>query len=158
VRAGGALTPEQAALADRLGVRRHLIELPHLTRPVLAAVYRRVHAVLLPSEREGFGLPLLEALACGTPVIATDLPVFREIAGPAAVYCPLSEPAAWAERIVETAAEAENPEEAESRRRRGMAQAARFSWHEHARALASLYREVVDEPLPSAARTSREDR
>ena len=48
---------------------------------MLAALYRRAALVVLPSEREGFGLPVVEALACGTPIVASDLPVLREVGG-----------------------------------------------------------------------------
>jgi glycosyltransferase involved in cell wall biosynthesis len=84
LRVGGALPDEQAA--RRLRVAEAIVELPSLDRATLAAVYRRAAVVLLPSEREGFGLPLLEALACGTPVVASDLPVLREVGGDAASY------------------------------------------------------------------------
>ena len=55
LKAGGRLTPEQQALARELGVETHILQLPFLDTPVLAALYRRAAAVLLPSEREGFG-------------------------------------------------------------------------------------------------------
>ena len=47
----------------------------------LAAIYSGAHSLVFPSEDEGFGLPLVEALACGTPVVACDLPVLREVHG-----------------------------------------------------------------------------
>ena len=56
--------------------------LPFVSPEVLAAVYRRAAMTLLPSESEGFGLPVLESLACGTPVVLSDIPVLREIGGP----------------------------------------------------------------------------
>ena len=52
----------------------------------------------MPSEREGFGLPVLEALACGTPVVASDIAALREVGGYAAVYCPLDDIEAWTAR------------------------------------------------------------
>ena len=67
LRVGGPLTAAQAQQAERLGVAGAIVSLPFLDRRTLAAVYRRAALVLQPSEREGFGLPVAEALACGTP-------------------------------------------------------------------------------------------
>ncbi len=78
VRVGGPFTPTQMKLAKHFKLDDAIIVLPHLTREVLAAVYRQSALVLQPSEREGFGLPLIEALACGTRAVASDLPVLRE--------------------------------------------------------------------------------
>jgi glycosyltransferase involved in cell wall biosynthesis len=94
VRVGGPLPPAERMRAERLGVAP--LELPFLERRVLAAVYRRAGVVLLPSDREGFGLPLLEAMACGAPVVASDLPVLREVGGAAARYVPAGDAAAVA--------------------------------------------------------------
>lgn len=58
----------------------------HLDDAQLAAVYSGAHALVLPSEEEGFGLPAVEALACGTPVIACDIPSLREALGERATF------------------------------------------------------------------------
>jgi glycosyltransferase involved in cell wall biosynthesis len=69
-------------------------ELPgvHLTGHVpdedLAAIYTGAHALVFPSDDEGFGLPPVEALACGTPVAASDIPVLREVLGDRATFVP----------------------------------------------------------------------
>jgi glycosyltransferase involved in cell wall biosynthesis len=65
----------------------------------LAALYRQASVVLLPSVCEGFGFPALEALASGTPVVVSDLAVFRELLGDAAVYLPPSDVSAWASAL-----------------------------------------------------------
>jgi glycosyltransferase involved in cell wall biosynthesis len=52
----------------------------------LAAIYSGARALVFPSDDEGFGLPTVEALACGTPVVATDLPVLREVLGDRATF------------------------------------------------------------------------
>ncbi|MEX0971300.1 MAG: glycosyltransferase family 1 protein [Paracoccaceae bacterium] len=65
----------------------------------LAAHLARVRALLFPSFAEGFGYPLVEALQMGVPVLCSDLPVFRELAGPHATYLPADNPKAWLDAI-----------------------------------------------------------
>jgi glycosyltransferase involved in cell wall biosynthesis len=62
-------------------LREHVIELPRCTDAQLATYLHHAQALLFPSFAEGYGLPLVEALSVGTPVIASNLPVFHEIAG-----------------------------------------------------------------------------
>jgi glycosyltransferase involved in cell wall biosynthesis len=57
-----------------------------LSSPALRRLVAHARALLMPSFAEGFGLPVIEALAVGTPVIASDLPAHREIAGDLAIY------------------------------------------------------------------------
>jgi glycosyltransferase involved in cell wall biosynthesis len=70
----------------------------------LAALYRGALAVLVPTRCEGFGFPVLEALACGARVFATDLCVFRELAGTAVTYLPAEDPDAWTAAMLNAAA------------------------------------------------------
>ena len=79
IRVGGPFTDVQARLADELGVTGAVHVMPFIDWKTLAALYRRSAITLQPSDAEGFGLPLIEAMACGCPVIASDLPVFREV-------------------------------------------------------------------------------
>ena len=83
---------------------------------------RGAAALLFPSRAEGFGLPILEALALGTPVVASDLPEIRSWARNAVHYAPAGDPEAWVERI-ETAIRATEPA-----RRSGQAFAGSFRW------------------------------
>jgi len=70
------------AILDRDPViARHVIELGQTDDAALSGLIGGARALLMPSFAEGFGLPVIEALQLGTPVIASDLPVFREIAG-----------------------------------------------------------------------------
>src|SRR5260370_23004701 len=95
----------------------------------MAAAYRRASCVLLPSDSEGFGLPLLEAMACGTPVVASDLAVLREVGGGAACYSPVGDIDAWLNIIVRVAAQAAEYGQLESRRcQRLLDQASKLTW------------------------------
>jgi glycosyltransferase involved in cell wall biosynthesis len=80
-----AATPREMPLVLVGSTRPWAHELPNvtLTGPVgdedLAAIYSGAHALVLPSEDEGFGMPAVEALACGAPVVACELPALREV-------------------------------------------------------------------------------
>ena len=144
VHVGGAFTPDQAHLAAQLNLENAIHALPFLNRSVLAAIYRRSALLLLPSEAEGFGLPIVEALACGTPVVATDLPVLREVGGAAVTYCPLGDLPAWIEASVTLLREStESPEEWQARIRVGTKRASTFTWAEHTRKIVALYEELL---------------
>jgi glycosyltransferase involved in cell wall biosynthesis len=144
LRVGGPFTKEQLALADQFQVRELIPILPRVDTRVLAAAYRRVALVLQPSEREGFGLPVIEALACGTQVIASDLPVLREVGSDAVTFCPVGDVDRWTSAIVEALlAQRDNPESWSARIDQGIAQAAKFSWTEYARKMVALYQELL---------------
>lgn len=84
-------------------IRRHVIEVAALPTAGVAKLLAGARALLMPSFAEGYGLPIIEARAIGTPVIASDIPVFREIA-PDAVFChPLDGPG-WLAAVTEHAA------------------------------------------------------
>jgi glycosyltransferase involved in cell wall biosynthesis len=143
VRAGGPFTDEQESLAQELGVGDGVVVLPHIDRDTLAAVYRRAAVVLLTSDSEGFGLPIVEALACGTAVVASDLPVCREVGGDAVSYCQLDAVDQWASTLDALLAERERATERQARVERGRARAARFSWAACAAACVDTYRLVA---------------
>lgn len=145
IRVGGVFTPPQAELVERLELAGSVVVLPGLDRNVLAAVYRRATLVLQPSEAEGFGLPVVEALACGTPVVASDIPVLREVGGGGANYCPVADVGAWTEAIAGMLMErGQTPEQWAARRAAGIAHAGRYSWAGYSRKMVSLYEQVLD--------------
>lgn len=74
------------AVAAGLGVAHRVLHLSSVSEEQLRALYSHAHAFVYPSLVEGFGLPLLEAMAARVPVVASDVPVFREIAGDAVGY------------------------------------------------------------------------
>jgi glycosyltransferase involved in cell wall biosynthesis len=144
LRAGGALTDEQKQLATRLGVRTYITDMPKLERQQLANLYRRAAIVLLPSDGEGFGLPLVEAMACGTPVVASGIPALREIGGDAAVYCPPGDVWAWVETVTKLLEEKQKHRDAwQARREACVRHASRFDWKAYATQMTELYLQVA---------------
>lgn len=87
------------ATAAALGVEHRIEHLPQVSDADLAALYRGAHVFVFPSLVEGYGLPLLEAMAAGAPVVASDIPVFREVAGEAAELVAAEDPEAWADAV-----------------------------------------------------------
>ncbi len=91
----------------------------------LLALYRGARFLVFPSLYEGFGLPLLEAMAVGCPVVCSDLPVFREVAGAAAEYAPTGDASAWVEALVRVDTDLARRTEL---RLLGLERAAAFDW------------------------------
>lgn len=102
----------------------------------LRAVVGAAQALVLFSRYEGFGLPLLEALAGGTPVVASDLPVHREVTGGHARLVPVEDVDALAQALLETSLA--GPDDDAARQRRDWA--ARWTWQECARRTVAAYR------------------
>lgn len=153
VRVGDTFTPNQERIVANLGLEGHITVLRFVDRRVLAAIYRRAALLLQPSDREGFGLPVAEAMACGTPVVASDLPALREVGGDAATYCPVGDVARWIDTVAGLLRERDNDGEAwRVRRAAGTAQARRFNWPEHARRMTDVYRELLGEIAAGDAR------
>ena len=139
VQVGGPWPPPLAALIDRLGIGASVVQVRGLARASLAELYRRAAAVLVPSEAEGFGLPVVEALACGAAVVASDLPVLREVGGDAIDHVAVGDIPAWTETVLRLIRETP----AFDRRSQRLAQAARYSWVEHAQIIGETYRRLA---------------
>jgi glycosyltransferase involved in cell wall biosynthesis len=140
VRVGGPFTAQQRAMARDLDIESAIVVLPFLDRSTLAAVYRHCALLLLPSEREGFGLPVLEALACGTPVIASDIDAVREVGAETIVYCPPDDVECWIREVTEAVEErTHEPQRWAERRTAGISRAAVFSWARYAAQVVPLY-------------------
>ena len=89
-----------AALLDRSpALRGHVVEVSGLTTPSLKRLLDGARALLMPSFAEGYGLPVVEAQIAGVPVIASDIPVFREICGTRATLISPLDGERWLEAI-----------------------------------------------------------
>src|SRR5262249_51332841 len=109
----------------------------HVSQDELVSLYRRAAALVFPSRYEGFGQPVLEAMACGCPVACSDIPALAEVAGDAArMFSPddvASVVAAVREVLAEPAAYSE----------RGLARAPSFTWKRAAAQYEDVYRELL---------------
>jgi glycosyltransferase involved in cell wall biosynthesis len=133
---------ESKGLADR--VRR----IDAQPVPVRAALYAEASAFVFPSFAEGFGLPLLEAMACGTPVITSNVSSLPEVAGSAAELCDPKDHVSIGNAISKVLRDSDL---ADDLRRLGLRRAAEFSWDRTARSTAALYRELLDTKVSASA-------
>jgi glycosyltransferase involved in cell wall biosynthesis len=106
----------------------------------LAVLYSHAGVFVLPSLYEGFGLPVLEAMACGAPVVSSNAGPLTEVAGEAAILLKPEEPAAWASALLDVLT---NASLSGQLRARGFTRAAEFSWERTARATREVYREAL---------------
>jgi glycosyltransferase involved in cell wall biosynthesis len=143
LRVGGPFTSAQESQVERLGLSNSILVLPFLSPAELAVVYRRSAILLLPSEGEGFGLPVIEALANGTPVLASDLPVLHEAGGDAAEYAEVGNVEDWCAKSDALLTEHGGSEQWRIRRERCQQQAAKFSWEQTAGLVAQVYAQVL---------------
>jgi glycosyltransferase involved in cell wall biosynthesis len=135
VKVSGEWTLNQKQQIADLNLSKSIIHLHGLERVTIANLYQRASAVLLTSEAEGFGLPVIEALACGAIVIASDIPVLREVGGKGVIYCPTADISTWVETVTEVLS---NPNIAPEMNL-CLSQAQKYSWSNHAQIIAQSY-------------------
>jgi glycosyltransferase involved in cell wall biosynthesis len=132
---GAHRTEATAALVRDLGIPNQIVELGAVPYHLLQHVIRACDIYVTPAYAETFAHPLVEAMACGLPVVASDLPVHREICGNAAMYFPRFSPELLADRVVQveqSSALKKQLVECGSKRSRD------FSWREHVDQIISL--------------------
>ena len=132
-------TPTAVAAAERAGVRLVVAggSRGRVSDDELVELYRRASVFVDTSLYEGFGYQVLEAMACGTPVVASDTTSIPELVGDAGVLCPPGDVDAFASGIRRALAERD------SLRARGLARAAEFTWERTARELAGAIEEAA---------------
>jgi glycosyltransferase involved in cell wall biosynthesis len=135
VKVGGEWTQSQQQQIADLNIGNSIIHLQGLDRSTVASLYRQASAVLLTSEAEGFGLPVIEALACGAVMLASDIPVLHEVGGESVIYCKMADVSDWVSKLVQVLA---NPASVPEQHYR-LSQAAKYSWSNHAQIIAQAY-------------------
>jgi glycosyltransferase involved in cell wall biosynthesis len=122
-----------------LGIRDHVINKGMVSDDELISLYANARALVVPSLIEGFGFPLLEGLACGCPVIASDIPVFRELGKQFVNYFNPNSPDDLAEKLEYYLANEKNS----SDKKNGQEYAATFTWEKSAHRLKKVYQSLT---------------
>lgn len=136
---GGALTPEERAALAAAGLGGRTAQ-TQLDADEMASAYAHAICLIAPSLAEGFGLPVVEAMQAGAPVVASDIAAQREVAGDAALWFDPEAPDALQEALTRLLGD---PALQDRLRAAGRARAAEFSWAATAAATASVYRRVA---------------
>jgi glycosyltransferase involved in cell wall biosynthesis len=137
---GSYRTETAARLVQELGVGANLMELGTVPYHLLHHVYRACDLYVTPAYVETFAHPLVEAMAAGLPVIASDLAVHREVCGDAALYFKTFSP----ESVAETASRiAHSPEQLRKMSELGLERSKDFSWKDHVDEVISIAEELL---------------
>jgi len=129
-----------ASLASRLGIDKRVTWIPHVDSANLVVLYQAAGAIVQPSLYEGFGLPVVEAMAIGCPVVASDIPTLREVVGAAAILVPPNDIAGFGRAL---AALARSPNQRRDLAAAGIDRAKVFSWHRCARETLDVFRDAL---------------
>lgn len=138
VQIGGRFTDAQRSYVESERLELHVQQRSGLSRDELASVYSGALAVLVPSLAEGFGIPVVEALACGAPVIASDIPVLREVGFDGVRFCSLTDVSQWTRAIEEVHASGARPSSETRARIR-----TRYTWQTHAQIIGDEYLRAI---------------
>lgn len=125
---------------EQLGLRERVRFVGYLDEEELPLWYAAATVFVFPSLYEGFGMPPLEAMACGTPVITSNSSSLPEVVGDAGITIPPHDPAGFAEALDRVL---RDPELRQELRERGLVQATRFSWRTTAERTLAAYRDVA---------------
>jgi glycosyltransferase involved in cell wall biosynthesis len=143
VKVGGQWSDVHQQIIERNKLSDAIIYLSDLNRWELAELYRDASAVLVPSEAEGFGLPVIEAMACGAQVLCSDIPVLREVGGEYATYATTAQVDEWLIAMLDSPASTD-------RKQASIGWAQKYSWRNHAEIIANAYSKLIaTHPKPS---------
>jgi glycosyltransferase involved in cell wall biosynthesis len=134
------VTPGLCAMASEAGTPEAVVALGAVSELRVRSLYRGATALVYPSLYEGFGLPLIEAMASGTPVVASNAASIPEVLGGAGLLLDPRDTAAWRDAIIRIV----NDDGLRTdMRARGLARAATFTWDRTARLTLDVYREAL---------------
>jgi glycosyltransferase involved in cell wall biosynthesis len=134
-------TPEQLVGALPPYARERVHALGFVSKEELVVLVSGAAVLAYPSRYEGFGLPPLEAMSAGVPVVASDTPAVAEVTAGAALLAPVDSPHEWAVALSDVLA---NPDKAAQLRAAGLTRSADFSWERCAKETIALYKKVAN--------------
>ncbi|MGH9428304.1 MAG: glycosyltransferase family 4 protein, partial [Terriglobia bacterium] len=137
---GSSGVRELDRLGQALGVRQNLLFFSSVSDSLLRYLYAGAEVTVLPSIQEGFGLPVLESMACGTPVICSSTSSLPEVGGDAALYFDPHQPEDLAAKLLQVL---DDPAQRSRMAAAGTVQAQKFSWDECSRKHAEVFRSVI---------------
>jgi glycosyltransferase involved in cell wall biosynthesis len=125
---------------------KQVIQAGYVSDETLAALYQQARCLVYPSFYEGFGLPPLEAMRMGCPVVVSNTSSLPEVCGQAAYYCDPQDPASIARSISTVLKLQQNPQAAERLRQESLIQAQSFTWKKSAHTLVQALVRALDAP------------
>lgn len=140
LRVGRLPTSEQSSLVESLGITPWVTFLPPQPNIELPRFYAAADVFAFPSRYEGFGIPLIEALACGVPVACSDMPLFHEVCGECANYFNPEDPATIASALADILG---NDKKAATIRQQGLMRARQFTWEQTAQKTLAVYDAIL---------------
>jgi glycosyltransferase involved in cell wall biosynthesis len=139
-KAGADFSDEQKLFIDNQGLQKHISYLGKPDKSTLIEIYNAADILLAPSLHEGFGITLLEAMACGTPVITSKVSAMPEVVGDAGILVDPNDPQAIADAVCELQANQGYRQELITK---GLARAKQFTWENTAENIAKLYENLI---------------
>lgn len=135
---GSVWTAAEEGWLASLGLLDDILLMTQVADETLCQLYNQAGALVFPSQYEGFGIPILEALSCGCPVVASRIPSSLEVGGDCLFYFDLDRPNTLHQAIQQALVEGRSPRRVQA----GLAQAGCFSWERTARETLALYQDV----------------
>jgi len=131
--------PEIDATIEKCGLQKKIIFPGWINEEDKPAMYKLADCFVFPSLYEGFGIPILEAMAAGTPVVSSDIPALREVGGDTALFCDPKNGLEFAENIRKILTDKDLRKILIEK---GKQQAQKFSWHQTAEKMLKIYKSL----------------
>lgn len=135
----GEITPQLIAQSEELGIAKNIFWLGYVSNEVKAGMIKRAKALVHTSLHEGFGLPIVEAMACGTPVLYPNVAACPEVGGDAGIACDPRDPSSYAQALIRLLEDSGRDQRVAA----GLARAKMFTWKECASRTRAIYDKLV---------------